>query len=189
MVKAIRYLVASILRHVWSIRIGCMALVGGVAVTFVWFRGPLWPELLSSLVGLGFGVGLVWAIRVIFSALLGKEAMGFGDVTLMGMIGAFLGWQPAMIIFFLAPFTSLAIAFTQWIMTGRRDIPFGPFLCAATTILLIAWSPIWQQWGDVFNLGPYIPLILVLAILLMVVLLGMLQVTKRLIGMMPAMRD
>ena len=181
-VKAIRYLVASILRHRWSIRIGCLALVGGVAVTFVWFRGPTWPELLSSLVGLGFGVGLVWAIRVVFSAMLGKEAMGFGDVTLMGMIGAFLGWQPAMIIFFLAPFTSLAIAFAQWIITGRRDIPFGPFLCAAATILLIAWSPIWQDVGDLFSLGLGIPVILVLAIFLMVVLLGMLQVTMRLFG-------
>ena len=87
-----------------------------------------------------------------------------------------------MMIFFLAPFTSLAIALAQWIITGRRDIPFGPFLCAAATILLIAWSPIWQGWGDVFSLGFDIPLILVLAILLMVVLLGVLQVAKRLFG-------
>ncbi len=183
MVKAARYLLASIFRHVWSIRIAAMAVVGCALVTLVWWNGEdAWKGLLTSLVGLGAGVGLVWAIRVIFSALLRKEAMGFGDVTLMGMIGAFLGWQPALIIFFLAPFTSLVIALSQWIITGRRDIPFGPFLCAAATILLLAWSPIWQRWGDLFSLGLFVPLILVVAVGLMAVLLACWLVVKHLLG-------
>ena len=47
------------------------------------------------------GGGIVWAVRIIASQALGVEAMGFGDVTLMCMIGAFVGWQPALLIFCL----------------------------------------------------------------------------------------
>ena len=62
MVKAAQYLLASIFRHVWSIRIAAMAVVGGALVTLGWWNGEdAWKGLLTSLVGLGAGVGLVWA--------------------------------------------------------------------------------------------------------------------------------
>ena len=46
----------------------------------------------------------MWAVRLIGTAALRREAMGFGDVTLMMMIGTFLGWQACSDLFFLAPF-------------------------------------------------------------------------------------
>ena len=76
----------------------------------------------------------VWLVRIVGSLALGQEAMGFGDVTLMGMIGAFLGWQPALLVFFLAPFTGVLIAVSQWLLTGRKDIAYGPFLCLAALL-------------------------------------------------------
>ncbi len=72
---------------------------------------------------------LVWVVRIVASVALQQEAMGFGDVTLMGMIGAFLGWQPAVMAFFLAPFAGVVIALAQWLTTGRKEIAYGPFLC------------------------------------------------------------
>ena len=66
--------------------------------------------------------------------------MGFGDVTLMAMIGAFTGWQSTLMIFFLAPFAAVLISITQWMLTGRKDIAFGPYLCLATLFLVIRWS-------------------------------------------------
>ena len=66
--------------------------------------------------------------------------MGFGDVTLMGMIGAFLGWQAAVLTFFAGAFFGLAhavwklsIYVRKWmrgekLSTADRELPFGPYL-------------------------------------------------------------
>lgn len=181
--KAATYLVASIIRHPWSVRIGGMGIIGAVAVFAVWSRGgEPWQALLSSLTGLAFAGGLVWAIRAVSGYMLGVEAMGFGDVTLMAMIGAFLGWQAALITFFIAPFTSLFIALSQWLMTGRRDIPFGPFLCAGASIVIIGWESLWARWSGIFGLGIFIPAIIVVGIGLMGLMLGVLQIVKRIFG-------
>ena len=182
-VTGIRFLLASIARDRFSKWIGGIGLVGVCYIAAIWALGGIaWQALLSSLVGLAFGGGIVWAIRIVAGYVLQVEAMGFGDVTLMAMIGAFLGWQAALMTFFLAPFTSVVIALTQWVMTGRRDIPFGPFLCAAASIVIIEWDSLWIRWEPVFGLGLLIPMILAVGIVLMGVMLAILQVIKRLIG-------
>ena len=81
---------------------------GTLAIAGVWGYGRApWAGLLSALVGLAGSGGLIWAVRIIGTAVLKKEAMGFGDVTLMMMIGTFVGWQASLIIFFIAPFALL----------------------------------------------------------------------------------
>ena len=55
------------------------------------------------------GAAVIWTIRFIASVILKREAMGFGDVTLMAMIGAFLGWQAVIIVFFLSPFAGAVV--------------------------------------------------------------------------------
>lgn len=183
-IKGLRFQVVSILRHPWSRPIAGMGIVGVGVITAVWWLGgSYWQGLLSSLVGLAFGGGLVWAIRIVSGYVLGMEAMGFGDVTLMAMIGAFLGWQAALMTFFLAPFTAVVLALSQWILTGKRDIPFGPFLCAAAAIVIVEWSSMWTRWSGIFELGLLIPTILLIGILLMGVMLAILQVIKRLLGL------
>ena len=52
---------------------------------------------------------------------LRREAMGFGDVTLMAMIGAFLGWQAAVLTFFLGPFFGLAHALWKLVQLSSRN--------------------------------------------------------------------
>lgn len=183
LIKGAQYLLASIVRHPLSKLIGLMAIAGCVLIAVVWnMQGAAWQGLLSALVGLAFGGGLVWAIRLVGGYAMGVEAMGFGDVTLMAMIGAFLGWQAAMLTFFFAPFTAIVIAVSQQIMSGRRDIPFGPFLCTAATIVIIGWGVIWESWRFHFSLGIFIPAILVCLVALMGVMLAVLQVVKRMLG-------
>jgi leader peptidase (prepilin peptidase) / N-methyltransferase len=102
--RAFQFLVASIVRHPFSRLLALMWLAAMVFVVAGWlWGGEHWKGLLSSLVGLACGGGIVWAVRVIGSLALDREAMGFGDVTLMAMIGSFVGWQASLIIFLFRP--------------------------------------------------------------------------------------
>ena len=136
--------------------------------------------LLSALVGMAAAGGLVWVIRVIGAAILKKEAMGFGDVTLMAMIGAFLGWQASIITFFFAPLIAVLVGLTMWFLRRENEIPFGPFLCIAAAVVLLGWSKIWAWAGPRFELGILIPIIIAVCLVLLAVMLGLLQVIKRL---------
>jgi prepilin signal peptidase PulO-like enzyme (type II secretory pathway) len=143
--------------------------LGTVAVLGAWLAGrDSWQSLFSALVGVAFGGGLIWAVRIIGSRALGQEAMGFGDVTLMAMIGAFAGWQATLIVFFLAPFAAVLISVTQWLLTRRKDIAFGPYLCLAEVYLIVRWKPIWNESArQIFSLGWIIPLLVAVCLVLM----------------------
>ncbi|WP_197442496.1 prepilin peptidase [Lignipirellula cremea] len=159
-----------------------IGIVGGAGVAAGWaWGGEHWLSLMSALVGLAFGGGMIWAVRIVGKAALRQEAMGFGDVTLMAMIGAFLGWQTALLVFFCAPFTSLVIAVAQKIFSGESHIAFGPYLCAAALILLLWWGDLWNGWADdIFGLGWYIPqLLLVLLVLMGGMLMGLRLMRER----------
>jgi len=147
MAKAIEYFCAGLVRHpTWKLLLGIW-LVGLVAISIVYSIGDThWLGLLSSLIGLAVGGGVVWAIRLIASSAMGVEAMGFGDVTLMAMIGAFVGWQAAVMAFFLAPFAAIAIVLLQYIVTRQPRVPFGPYLCAGTALTVIGWDAVSNQW-------------------------------------------
>ncbi len=157
--KAARYLFASIVRHQatwWTILMGCLVAVG---VAMVWWNGgERWQGLLTSLVGLAFGGAIIWGIRVAASLAMGVEAMGFGDVTLLAMIGAFFGWQAALMVFLLSPFAGAVIAALQWLFSGEREIAYGPFLCAGALGVLLMWPTMWNRWGDFFVFGIWVPI-------------------------------
>lgn len=83
--------------------------------------------------------------------LIPREAMGFGDVHLMGMIGAFLGWSGAVYSLFAASLLALLAAIFGRIGFGRQ-LPFGPFLAiAAITWVLGGWK-LWHWY--LLYLGP-----------------------------------
>lgn len=156
---------------------------GSLVIAMVWYTGgKYWLGLLSALIGLVGGGAIVWAVRIIGSAVLRKEAMGFGDVTLMMMIGAFLGWQACPVIFFAAPAAGLVLAVLNLLLHGDRAIPFGPFLCLATAVVVAGWGSIWA-WGHlIFGVGWLVPIVLIVCFFLLGVLLGLLQLLKALLG-------
>ena len=102
------------------------------------------------MVGLLVGASLIWAVRLVGGMALGVEAMGFGDVILMGMIGAFIGWQGAIVVFFVAPFFGLVFGILRRFSNTAPEIPYGPFLCLATVVYVFR--------REFFNaaLAPYI---------------------------------
>ncbi len=121
-----------------------------------------WEGLKVGLMGLAVGGGLTWTFRAVFSKVFGREAMGFGDVTLMGLIGSILGWQAALLTFFLAPFLGLSHAvwklarfLGKWLRkapfsSADRELAFGPYLSMAAVALVLSWPWFWPGWANGF---------------------------------------
>lgn len=148
--------------------------IGGVlAITCVWFAGgAAWQGLLTALVGMIVSGAMVWAVRIVGSAALGREAMGFGDVTLMFMVGAFLGWQAGLTIFFLAPFAALIVGLLQLVLRRDDEIPYGPFLCLAAAFVVVRWGNVWMAGEGYFAMGAVLPVVLIVCLGMLGVLLA-----------------
>ena len=137
--------------------------------------------LLSSLVGMVGGMGIIWCVRIIGRLALGREGMGFGDVVLMGVLGVFFGWQGAVILFFLAPFAGLVFGIARLFFRTNREIPYGPFLCLAALAVILFWESLLGYTHD-FLYGPAVGAILAVMAVLMAVLLLAIQGIKRIFG-------
>jgi leader peptidase (prepilin peptidase)/N-methyltransferase len=98
---------------------------------------PALSGLLGSLFGYFVGCALVWAVRILGTLGFGKEAMGLGDVHLMGAAGAVIGPIPVVVAFFIAPFFGLAWAGGQMFFKKIRQIPYGPFLSLGILVVMI----------------------------------------------------
>lgn len=183
MSKAIQYFFAGMVRNRTVVTVVLLVTGGLIGFTTVcWSIGlERWDMFMSSLLGLAFAGGVTWAVRLSASYGFGAEALGFGDVTLMAMIGTYVGWQPSLLIFFLAPVLALGFVLVRWIITRDTATPYGPYLCAAVIVLLIYWDSLWTNWAaPLFMLGSGPILIgLAVCVFLIGVLLWIWQLVKR----------
>lgn len=119
---------------------------------------------LTGFGGIVAGFAVVLIIRYVGSLIAGREAMGLGDATLLGVIGAHLGWKATIITFFMAPFFGLTLEFWKVIkrlrdlVTGRqsanniKEMPFGPYLSMAAILTFLTWPFLWRFWAaDLFE--------------------------------------
>ncbi len=134
--------------------------------------------LLSALVGAAASMTLIWGVRLIGGWVMGREAMGFGDVVLMGFLGAVFGWQGGMVLFFLAPLAGVVFGLVRLASRSPREIPYGPFLCLAALAVIFGWEAILPRIHD-FLIGPLVAAILLAMGVLMALLLWVIQIVKR----------
>jgi leader peptidase (prepilin peptidase)/N-methyltransferase len=102
--------------------------------------------LATGLAGMLAGTLMLRAIAFLFRTGLGKEALGLGDADLMMMAGAFLGWQPVVVAFFLSVVPALFFGVIQLVVRRDNSLPFGPSLAAGVVLTFLCW-----RW-----LGPYV---------------------------------
>jgi len=107
-------------------------------------------SLQASIHGAFIGGGLIYFMGLIGDWIFKKESMGGGDVKLLAMIGAFLGWKLAILTFFLAPFFGAVVGIIQKIRTKESAIAYGPYICMAAVISLF-----WGNWIIVWVLNGY----------------------------------
>ena len=112
----------------------------GIAAGFAssWFLPPGW---LSSLIGTAAGGGILFAIAEAYHRVRGQEGLGMGDVKMLAMIGAFLGWPLMMLTLVLASFAGSAVG-VALLATGRGGmqsaLPFGTFLALGALVAAVA---------------------------------------------------
>ncbi len=113
--------------------------IGGIIAGFVmsFFSSNIrWEQ---SLIGILIGGGILYAIILIYYLFTKKEGMGGGDVKLLGMIGAFLGYKSIFFVIFSASLIGTVIAVPFMIIKRKSKnfaIPFGPFLSIGALIYL-----------------------------------------------------
>jgi leader peptidase (prepilin peptidase) / N-methyltransferase len=106
---------------------------------------PVIAGFLGSLWGYFVGCGIVWGVRIFGTLGFGREAMGLGDVHLMGAAGAVIGPVYVVLAFFIAPFFGLAWAGFQMFFKKIRQIPYGPFLSLGIFVVMILHNWINEQ--------------------------------------------
>lgn len=93
--------------------------------------------LTTSVCGFVVAGAIGWAVRILFTLLLGREAFGTGDIHLMAAAGAVAGWPVVLIGFFLAsPLALLGVVLLLARKTSRA-IPFGPWLSLGLWLALL----------------------------------------------------
>jgi leader peptidase (prepilin peptidase) / N-methyltransferase len=103
---------------------------------------PYALSLSSALSGFIVGGGMIYAMGLFGDIVFKKESMGGGDVKLMAMVGAFLGWKLAILAFFLAPFFGAIFGIIEKIRTKDSTMPYGPFLVLGSLLSLFYGEPI-----------------------------------------------
>src|SRR3954471_21515220 len=118
--------------------------VSGILIGLI---ASLWlpPGWRSSVLGLLLGGGVLFAVGEAYYRMRGVEGMGMGDVKMLAMIGAFLGWPLMLLTLILASFTG-ALLGAIMMMTGRGGmkaaLPFGTFLAVGALVSAVAGDPI-----------------------------------------------
>jgi len=107
-----------------------------------------WREsLFQSAVGAAVGWGALWGVGAAGRLIFHKPAMGFGDVKLLGAIGAFLGWRAVVFTIVISSLAGAIVGLTLVVLRGRQfhsRIPYGPYLALAS-VLWILWGEAWVQ--------------------------------------------
>jgi len=100
------------------------------------------PGFQSALIGAAAFALVLWGIGEVVSRFMGKDALGFGDVKMAAMIGAFLGWPLAALTFALVGVvgTVLAVIVVVIVRDRHYEIPLGTMLAAAALVAAF-WGP------------------------------------------------
>jgi len=102
----------------------------------------------NAILGVVLGGGLFLLMAILSVMILKREGMGGGDIKLIAMLGAFLGWHAVLVTIFLAAVLGACVGLTLILLRcqGRREpLPFGPFL-ALGALLAMGWGETIFTW-------------------------------------------
>lgn len=115
----------------------------GIPIFFVaglWVAETTWR---AALIGIVAGAGSLLLVALIYRLVTGKDGMGMGDVKLLAMIGALIGWQGVIFTIFFSSVIGTLIGLLLMVRSGgtlKTKLPFGPFL-ALGAVAYIFYGP------------------------------------------------
>jgi len=115
--------------------------IGGTVLGWIGAAVCLHITLMQSVIGSLVGAGVILAIAMLYKAARKVDGMGGGDVKLMAMIGAFLGWQMVFAVLFVAAFAGSVygvILLKRSNADGKTAVAFGSFLAPAAILMWFA---------------------------------------------------
>jgi leader peptidase (prepilin peptidase) / N-methyltransferase len=117
---------------------------------------PIWTaSLVGALIGALIGGGSLWLMGWTWKRLRGVEAMGLGDVKMMFMVGAYLGWRLTILTIFMGVLSGSIIGVALMLRQGKRDmqmlLPFGIFLGIGSIVALLVGRNIVEWYAGQFR--------------------------------------
>jgi leader peptidase (prepilin peptidase)/N-methyltransferase len=112
--------------------------------------------VLASLLGAAVGVSLLLIVAWLGKKAFKKDAMGLGDVKLLGAIGAFLGWQGVIFTVMLSSFLGSAVGLSLIAMKHKEwqsRIPYGPYLAIGAVVWILGGYHAWDWYVELMNAG------------------------------------
>ena len=117
---------------------------------------PLWlVSLCGGVIGAILGGGSLWLMGFLWERLRGVEAMGLGDVKMMLMVGAYLGWRLTILTIFIAVLAGSLAGIAMMLRRGGRNLqlmlPFGIFLGIGAIVSLLAGAGVVTWYASQFR--------------------------------------
>jgi leader peptidase (prepilin peptidase) / N-methyltransferase len=120
---------------------------GGLVVGLMFSLAGGLPGLETALLGAAVGFGLLWLVGTVGTWVFKEDAMGGGDIKMMAMVGAFVGWQGVLLTIFLGALAG-SLVFVPLLLVGQKKlVPFGIFLSIGAAIAYEAGPAIFAWYG------------------------------------------
>jgi leader peptidase (prepilin peptidase)/N-methyltransferase len=110
---------------------------GGLAIGLVLSAAGGLDSVVSALIGAVVGFGILWLVGIAGRWAFKEEAMGGGDIKMMAMVGAFVGWQGVLLTIFLGALAGTAIFLPLTLLGRKKLVPFGVFLAIGAAVTYV----------------------------------------------------
>lgn len=115
--------------------------LGGAVLGTALAALPTGPTVPEAVIGAVIGGGVLWLVAIVGTWAFKKEAMGGGDIKMMTMIGAFLGWKGALLSVFLGALAG-TLVFVPIAWKSDKLVPFGLFLALGAALAFYLGDPL-----------------------------------------------
>lgn len=113
-----------------------------------------WQPILGfghALVGATIAAAFGWCVRIVFTLVFGKEAMGQGDIHLLAAAGAAVGWTAAVVGFFAGSILALLGVLAMLMWKRSSALPFGPWISLGIFLVLLTYHPVMQYLANALD--------------------------------------